>query len=348
MKTIKYLLICTLSVTCVCGSLKIKAEDSYNNTTDEVSAITSVDWWDVGWWIFDKLMNELVNYKGSSYSSYDHIAVTSPDIEFNSKKLGGQVNHNAEVDQRASTLYVHGTRTNPLGLFDTISMGIYDDNNKIVLNKTGDSGQHFSYEVKTTDAKGDWNIVFATTKNHEWICYYYQGMTAKVKSPNEIDINELYEDATLYLKDGYVSRYTDDEEMYKNNRMMINSELNASLTLSELTEQMLDNQGKAVDSFRDFNNGDQIFIDDVLIDIIYNEERGATEFVFNDGVIGKSLSFYFNGDLTSIYHTGDSIKLLFEVKQYASKGSITFETLNVLYDYRNTHIYPDINDYLLN
>lgn len=347
MKTIKYLLICTLSVSCISGSIKIKAEDSYNNTTD-VSEISSEDWWDVGWWIFDKIMNKMVNYKGSSYSSYDHIAVTSPDIEFNSNTLGGQANHNAEVDQRASNLIVHATRTNVLGIFDTISMGIYDANNKIVLNKTGDTGQQFTYKVKTTDAKGNWNVVFATTNNHEWICYYFQGLNGNVRSSNEADINKFYEDANLYLEDGYVSRYTDDEEMYMNNRTMYNIELNASLTMSELTEQTLDNQGNAVDSFRNFDNGDQIIIDDVLIDVSYDGERGATEFVFNDGVVGKTLSFYFKGDLTSIYHAGDSIQLLFEVKQYASKNGIKFETLNVLYDYRNTHIYPDINDYLLN
>lgn len=63
---------------------------------------------------------------------------------------------------------------------------------------------------------------------------------------------------------------------------------------------------------KNYKAGDEIIINDEIIDIVYNKLKDPTSFGFKSANLGNEIEYItFNGDLSSKYSIGDRITLRF-------------------------------------
>lgn len=208
-------------------------------------------------------------------------------------------------------------------------------------NKTISSGQHFILKPTKT---GNWTVNFTSTESKRWSCWVIYDPLAPIKLPlpqksinvqtgEEKNINIYKTQDMIYVLP------SDDFKSFSNLNLR-----NSFISMNDLVNETYDlKNSHFIRMFKNYSIGDVIYFKDRIGNIEYCEEVNATKFTFN--ILDDTIDWYFKGDLTNIYNTGEDLSLKFKVVTEYADNNFEFETLDYLKNSING--YEDISQYLL-
>lgn len=288
-------------------------------------------------WLFHREANE--------YIGPNSIEVNSGTIGFNDKDsgYGASIKHDVEIDRTSEQISTFA-QTDPFNMIlnKKISVIITDSNNNDVVSKTVTHGQYVLHNPSRT---GTHTVRYVTQEKLKWDIY----ITLRNWQINPSAVNNLTvlgvdgKEIPALLINGKIYVYPSDS--HQNSFEKFKKSYNENfLSLADLQDQVYDNEIKrTVSNFRDFNIGDSIYFADAISSLRYDLNNNYTLFGFEDKE-GYISEWIFEGDLTTKYNVGDTLKLKLNVVEDTNG----FETIDLIKNFQASEgIAESIEKYLI-
>lgn len=245
-----------------------------------------------------------------------------------------------------------GSGSNYLALATITPSGTYVDLGRVYLSEKKD------YQIRSNSSNaGEYDFRFIYTDSETWdlnVSFYdkrwpdvdsgvlgdksYITNGKSVKTNSKDKMYEIIGD-NEYLLDGRVLRMAQKAD---------NKQDDTIWDMRKLKESKFDSTvGEEVDQIFGRNVGEKIFFTDKISDIVYNEERNVSYFVFNSSS-GDDYGLQFAGDMREKFCVGEEITLQFSVVKIGEIENYSFESIDYLEDSAfEQDSAPSIFDYLI-
>ncbi|WP_202079727.1 hypothetical protein [Caldalkalibacillus salinus] len=267
---------------------------------------------------------------------------SSGSLMFNSNQHGPLARHDVEIQSVQSESIEAFAQTSAVNWPGNITIIISDPDNNDVVSQTVTSHEFVYHEP---DKLGSYTVRYVQNHRETWDAQLYHWHSHKEDGQPCAPHGECVSPDGLTLKEVDDGKfYIVPSEFHMNARNTQN--FGRSMTLSTLQEQNYDQAlGAHVRYFKNFDIGDDVIFEDMILDITYDPGSDETRFAFEDRLGGIS-EYPFKGDLRQRYDVGQTLKLAFTVvSEYDSEP---FEVLNYIkYGLDNDGEAPEIDDYLV-
>lgn len=219
--------------------------------------------------------------------------------------------------------------------------------------------------TKLGNAIGDYNLYYVDHKTVSWNAYsthyHFENrfVCTDTSKPCPIpanDSDQMENDGLTEVKsfkDGTTKKVdivqVDDLNLIKPSKAHVVSNKikeDNKYTFSELLSLRFDIEtGEIVMNFRGLSVGDEVIVNDVIVDLDYDPQLDRTLLGFNGLDEGLVETIPFKGNLEKLFSIGDEINLKFEIVQF--KGSGLFEATNLEKVVLEDDVLPEIEDYIV-
>lgn len=297
----------------------------------------------------DYFYNVEPSYTSSQYGE----TITPGSIDFNSDTAGAATYFDFKIPSTGHSVNVYADSVWYSIFTRKISVTLTNPYGYYVINRTVNPTQWSTYSPGIT---GDYRATWTQNSSQSWTPYlgyrYDNGYaianditndiislnTVSAKNSDTKDVNEH-----MITVETYGNIIKPSKEHISHNSKSKNS--NTFLNAVELDQQFIDSSlGVHVYGMKDYEVGDNVYFEDTIVDIKYDEEKNHTKFTFNGG---EDYMMVFRGDLTNEYKVGEMLNLKFKVKQLI-KGDNKLAIIDYFkhgLDYNKKA--PNINKYLI-
>lgn len=295
----------------------------------------------VAWKVAQSASNQFYSVNPNIEEQSGWVRSSTGTIDFNSTTYGASAFLNANLGKSNLNLDVFAT-IDPLNWSQTISIIVTNPNGTDVINRSVTQNQHSFFD--STAPYGTYKVRYVENEKKRWNCYaaltdWDVPYRLNYASDSEGNIKEYVADSTTG-KSFFIPS--------AKHKVLTQSTVNSELSLPQLRDQFFDRGlQEYVNSTKDFNIGDLVYVTASLEQINYNPKTNSTGLFFKcDNDI---IEWPFAGNLTTEYKVGDPITFKFQiVKEYQDEKNI-FENINYFVDGASAlenGNYVDITEYL--
>lgn len=293
--------------------------------------------------IIGSVGNKLYNVKASKSTGKYGETITPGSIPFNSGKYGAEVSYPIDALSTNHSVALFAT-TNPFNWGSKISIILRSPSGSRVINASLTDGQRRGYVFAR---KGRYTASFVSSARKKWapyIAYRYDKGNSVYKIAKSLLPTSEEDSNTGQFEE--VNGYGEVLKPEWNEQEVLVSDKTASINMTQMLDQLKDDNGIYVYAMRDYNEHDTVEFSDSIKSISYDKDLNETVFSFST-TNEEEYNLKFAGNLVNEYSENDNLNLKFEVEKL-SESSEDFKIPNYYkYLLDNENKAPQIEDYLV-
>lgn len=295
------------------------------------------------------LINVAGNIRLSNHPGYvtnfgsGKLYVTHPNVKFNTGSINTQVKK--EVTAYGQDVLRPFMQKNQL-FVGNAQILVFNHNGSKVLDRSVASGRTVDYKIPggyNTRYNG-YHIYYGSNNKENWYTRMYyinngqpctQCIPSSLEDPHPLNENLVLKNDRIYIKQSNL-----DSVDLKSNKK--------DLTMNDIFNEFYDNNTKKLtNQTRTLDAEDEVSINDVIAGLKYNSEYDYTEFQFkSEHSTPNYHSIMFQGNLSSRYSPGDSLNLLFKLKETENVNGDIFVDLNYNIQVEDSNKFPVIDNFI--